>query len=170
MLMASISLFACQGEELNSDWPLDLPTTQATAVFLTQSAEESEIDFDSETGEGFVGRGDIISNLGKDSLSSVSFRFESAAEYEISCIKTTSGTTIHQTFKRSVVISGNISHQIRTNKKGHITGYILQGYSDFSEEGNASCPGGFEKVGESILVSSEIGGLYADDVLIWQAQ
>jgi hypothetical protein len=138
------------------------------ALFMFSLSSQATVSFDFGTGAGFVGRGDIIENLGKESLDApIKFTYEEEAKYELPCRKDNDHQVIEIDFKRNRSVDASIIHDVRKNKQGHVTGYLLNGFSGtLSSEGELSCPGGFEKNGEPVLVSLHAGGLYANGVLI----
>jgi hypothetical protein len=133
------------------------------------------VTFDSETGTGFVGKGDVQLKYGwnnkqlQDNAASVSFRYNAEVVEEVSWTCTKDGETNSQQRQRTTTNStaGVLSHIAR--ERNQITGFVLSGYAGNptvvvgATEGPAlnSCPSGWSVTtppGTPEVVSST-GGL-----------
>jgi hypothetical protein len=145
------------------------------AMFAMSAITMAAVTFDPETGEGFVGKGDVQDAFGwnnkqlQDNAEDVTFTYEDEATYDILCEQ--QQTSDRRTFRRSAGIDEATDGDPR-QKKGQkqFTGFILSGYDGTVESGDAECPGGFNEVSRT-LVGTSGGGLYAhwngQSVLIW---
>lgn len=138
------------------------------SLILFSLSSHATVSFDFTSGAGFVGRGDIIDSLGKEALDTqISFTYIEDAKYEVPCIRDNGVHRVPVTLIRKVSIDASVLSDTRTNRQGHITGFLLNGFAnEIASEGNLSCPPGFENNGEPVLVALNEGGLYANDVLI----
>jgi hypothetical protein len=105
----------------------------ALAVLLCALPLIAAVTFDPVTGEGFVGRGDVLTALGKQAVSNVEngglvkFAYEDTTDYLIECVH--DKTQKVQTFKRKKDLGGKVDADVRNNKKGVVNGFILEGYT-----------------------------------------
>jgi hypothetical protein len=127
-----------------------------------------------DEGRGFVGKGDIQNAFGWDNATlqenadSVLFRFVDQETIEWQCVKTvtTGGPNpeikIITQVKESIQgINAAIAYDARKNKKGQITGFVLEGFEDDAVELDADdlgkCPESFE------LVAGSLGAVDSED-------
>jgi hypothetical protein len=110
----------------------NLPIFLAVAVLAGAVSLFAAVTFTPSTGEGFVGRGDILSSLGKQAVASISnaekvkFAFEDTTDYLIECEH--NKTQKYQTFKRKRDLGGKVDADVRNNKNEVVNGFILEGY------------------------------------------
>lgn len=142
------------------------------------SSAFADVTFNPADGTGFVGRGDVLSTLGKNAVAApglVSFIYSDEVTYDIPCKKETKKQTMTKTFTRHGSVQANVSYSSRTNNgsKLVVTGYVLTGYGSISTGGNLACPGGWEADGAPVLISSTGGGLtvwfQGVSALLWAA-
>jgi hypothetical protein len=101
------------------------------------------VSFDQNSGTGFIGRGDVISNAGKANLvDSPKITFTDFLNLSQDCEKDGVKKTIFHTFQRVRNINAQVQYDTRTAKgNGNITGYILNGYNgDQSPIPDTLCP------------------------------
>jgi hypothetical protein len=157
----------------------------AAVVFaLSATAVFAAVTFDPETGEGFVGKGDVQLVYGwnnkalQDNAELVEFRANSEVVTEVSWICTNSNNDNEQVRSRTTTtsIEGVVTSVAR--ERNQITGFILEGYDGAVEEsletdGPAvnSCPSGpwtlTTPAGDPEVVSST-GGLQVSDGGDWE--
>lgn len=135
------------------------------------------VTFDTSTGTGFVGKGDVQLAFGwnnaqlQNNASGLSFLYESSETYSAVCTwitgEGTRGERTHSvTHSRDVSVSDQIKYDARTHRQ--VDGFILTGFGTVSESGEVPvvggpCPGnnGTDGTWSSVeLISSSTGGLY----------
>lgn len=141
------------------------------------------VTFDTETGEGFVGKGDVQIAFGwnnsqlQKNAAGVSFSYNSSTEATWQCVKLVAtgkdGENINEILlekSTTTTTKGLISSVARENSKGKegpVTGFILQGWNgnvQTQHQGPAqgSCPDEHSSFVEGSLEVTPIsGGLYA---------
>jgi hypothetical protein len=118
----------------------------AVAVFVTGAY--AAVTFDPESGEGFVGKGDVQEALGwnnkqlQDNAEAVAFSVESVAENTWLCYNSRSGQTNER--NNTVTMQGLVSAVAR--ERNQITGFQLTGYDGAPEtavdgQATGTCPG-----------------------------
>ncbi|MCL7747515.1 hypothetical protein [Halalkalibacter alkaliphilus] len=124
----------------------------ALAMSLFASSTFAAVSFDSETGKGFVGKGDVQTALGfnnkqlQDNAGELAFTYESVQSFEVTVEWTTGeGTKGEKTHlvehKRTSTVTGNVAYDARTAKQ--VTGFNLTNFGEKTEAGN------IPKVGET---------------------
>jgi hypothetical protein len=154
----------------------------ASAAFAASLALASPaaaaVTFDSATGTGFVGKGDVQlafnwNNAGlQKNASGVSFNYSSTDSYEAVCTFTTGegtrGERIHNIeHKKSTGVSSTITYDARV--RNQITGFNLTGLGTTTTTGGevpvvgAACPGnpGTDGTWSSVALTGSTGGLFA---------
>jgi len=145
------------------------------AMFATAAYAAVTLDFNPETGEGFVGKGEVQEAFGwnnrvlQQNAAQVEFRYAGETVTEVSWICTNSNNDNIQERARttSTKTEGVVSAEAR--ERNQVTGFILAGYDGVptggdSTEGNQldSCPSGpwtlTTSAGDPEVVSST-GGL-----------
>jgi hypothetical protein len=131
------------------------------AGFATAVAAYAAVSFDPATGQGFIGRGDVIDHptLGKDALvSNPVVTLEISATYELT-IEWMTGPdhnrkthTQTRTSSLDVVAIADVETR-RNGGNGNITGYKLLGYAEESQVEGAFTP---PQVGDVILDNDNI--------------
>ena len=146
----------------------------AAATALISTAAVAAVAFDSTTGTGFVGKGDIQILYGwnnaqlQRNASGVTFGYDAKDTYDVECYwETTTGHgTIVQhdiTVPRHVSVSASVSYDARV--RSQITGFILKGFGAVTSEGQVpvvggSCPGGSQVATiTSVTPTGSTGGL-----------
>lgn len=149
----------------------------AFAAAAVATAALAAVTFDSATGMGFVGKGDVQLAFGwnnkqlQDNALMVGFEYDAQEHYTVVCEFTTGeGTPGKQTHlvpvSRSTKVSGEISGDVR--KANQFNGFNLTGYSgapvmvgSVPQVGQSCLGWGVQGVVESSTLSSTTGGLYA---------
>jgi hypothetical protein len=149
----------------------------AAVLVLAASAVSAAVTFDAESGEGFVGKGDVQLVFGwnnkalQDKADDVQFRASSEVVTEVSwtCTNTNNENTQERERTTTTTVEGLVSSTAR--ERNQITGFILSGYdgeptsSDPVTEGPPlnSCPSGpwtlTTPAGDPEVVSTSEGGL-----------
>jgi hypothetical protein len=144
------------------------------------------VTFDSATGTGFVGKGDVQLALGlnnkklQEKANDVEFRASSVVVTEVTwiCTNTNNENTQERQRTTTTTIAGVVSSAAR--ERNQITGFILEGYDgDTTEsstsEGNPlnSCPSGpwtlTTPAGDPEVVSEDGNGLQVSiDGIVWE--
>jgi hypothetical protein len=111
-------------------------TAAAIAAATISSAAMALVTFDSTTGTGWVGKGDVQTAFGwnnkaaQDNVNNVAFSAQSEERYQVTCEWTTGPDHNRQTHdvSRPIVraVSSTVGYEAR--KTGHWTGYNLTGY------------------------------------------
>jgi hypothetical protein len=153
-------------------------------IAVSSANAQSLIDFNSETGTGFVGKGNVQlafnwNNAGlQNNAGGVTFQYHTQEKFSVTCEWETvtggknSKVIPHAVTKNTVNnVNNQIAYDARTRKQ--INGFILNGWSSSSSSDNEapvvgdSCPqGGSDEEGNPsakiTLVTSEgvTGGLY----------
>jgi hypothetical protein len=142
------------------------------------------VNFDPETGTGFVGKGDVQLVLGwnnkqlQDGAGSVQFQASSVVVTEVSwiCTNTNNENIQERARTTTATIQGVVSHVARV--KNQITGFNLTGYSGDPTESSTtdgppvnSCPSGpwtlTTPAGDPEVVSSTGGLQVSIDATNW---
>lgn len=158
----------------------------AAAVALVSTAALATVTFDTTTGVGFVGKGDVQVALNMNNAAvqkaALKFTYSDAATYEVFCAKDFDANgpheayTMYKQFNRNRGVSGTVSYEPRS--KNQINGFNLIGWDgSVSVDGDPTvCPGGFYADYDGaaaagvtdgsnvLLVSSSDGGLKVNDV------
>jgi hypothetical protein len=132
------------------------------AGFATAVAAYAAVSFDPATGQGFIGRGDVIDHpdLGKNALvQNPVITLEISVSYEVDISWTTGPdhniSTHTNTKKKSLDVVSVAQVDTRRNRgNDNITGYLLLGYVDDSEAEDAFTPP--FQVGDVILENNGI--------------
>ncbi len=117
----------------------------ALAVSLFASSTFAAVTFDTTSGTGFVGKGDVQTALGwnnkqlQDYADKLVFTYETVETFEITVEWTTGeGTKGEKTHtvehKRTSAVNGNVEHHARTATQ--ITGFNLTGLKSVTTEGS----------------------------------
>jgi hypothetical protein len=123
----------------------------ATAAALACGAAFASVSFDSSTGTGFVGKGDVQTAFGwnnamlQKSAGSVTFTYATKATYDVTCEWNTftNGNkehevkTIHHEVTEGLTLASTsvFDSSTRTNKVGDVTGFNLLGYAGMAPSG-----------------------------------
>jgi hypothetical protein len=148
----------------------------ALGLAAATSLASAAVTFDSATGTGFVGKGDVQLAFGwnnaalQSKASGLSFSYNLSTEYEAVCTWTTGegnkGQKTHNvTHTKRYSVGGALSFDARTQNQ--ITGFFLTGYKDgLPEVGTepivgAPCPGneGHDGVWTSVVQGTTTDGL-----------
>ena len=126
------------------------------------------VTFDSETGEGFVGKGDVQQVFGwnnkqlQENADAIQFRLNSSEETTWTCYN--SHNEKEQNRQNTSTIEGVVTAVERT--RNQVTGFILEGYDgDVTQETTGqnllSCPSGadWSLVEDSVQTTQTGGGL-----------
>ena len=145
------------------------------ALALSATAVFAAVNFDSSTGTGFVGKGDVqqVFNWNNKQLqqnaSGVTFSYNATENYEAVCTFVTGeGTRGEQTHnvsrERSTTVDSAVAYDPRV--KNQITGFNLKGFGTTTSSGDVpvvdgACPGGPDGgTWTSVTLVSSTGGLY----------
>ena len=125
------------------------------AMMLAATAAIAAVTFDPETGEGFVGKGDVQLAFGwnnkelQTNAKNVSFTYEETGEYTLLCqnpdrIDRRTGQPAQQEFKNRVgTVESSLQGDPRQTKgQNQFTGFNLSGITGTEVTGQ-ECPGGF---------------------------
>jgi hypothetical protein len=149
------------------------------ATALISSAAFAAVSFDSSTGNGFVGKGDIQVLYGwnnqqlQRNASGVTFSYDATDTYDVECYWETvtgRGTIIVHDINvpRHTRVNASIAYDARSNSKGKdgpITGFNLTGFGSTTTEGTVptvggTCPGASEVATIiAVTLTSSTGGL-----------
>lgn len=151
----------------------------AAASVLISSAAWATVTFDSSTGFGFVGKGDVQlafhwnNAVSQAQTNNVVFEYDSSDTYEVTCDWTTgpsSNPTTHEiNVPKHVTVNDTVAYDAR--QRNQYTGYNLNGFGSTSGGGTVpqvgdTCPGnsalGFVTAVSDGPISSS-GGLYVSD-------
>jgi hypothetical protein len=143
----------------------------AAIILATTTSVLAIVTFDSSSGAGFAGKGDVQLVFGwnnkglQDNAANVQFRAQSEVITEVSWICTNSNNDNLQERARTTTtsIQGVVSHVAR--ERNQITGFILSGYDGIPTESSStggpgldSCPSGpwslTTPAGDPVQVSS----------------
>jgi hypothetical protein len=150
-----------------------LPFLSVAVATSIATVAHAAVNFDSTTGTGFVGKGDVQEALGFNNAQlqaqagSLSFTYQDQAEYELTCSKETRKQTVRNTFQRKQTISSTVAYDPRV--RNQITGFKLTGFGTPTMEGKLECPEGFSQEGEPRLVTTSGGVLSVNDVVLPQS-
>jgi hypothetical protein len=150
----------------------------AAAVLAVAGPATAAVTFDSATGKGFVGKGDVQlafswnnAQLQKNA-SGVTFSYNATDSYEAVCTFTTGeGTKGEKTHnvdhKRSTVVASTIAYDPRV--RNQITGFNLNGFGVTTSTGavpvvDGPCMGneGHDGTWSSVTLVGSSGGLYVN--------
>lgn len=115
--------------------------TAAAALVASAGLAQAAVVFDQDSGNGFVGKGDVQLVFGwnnqalQSNAAGVSFRYEVVQEYDAVCTFTTGlGTRGQKTHNvrqhKSADVGSTLAYELRTNRKADVTGFILTGYQN----------------------------------------
>lgn len=156
----------------------NLILSTALSVMVTALAAYAAVIFNNTDGTGFIGRGDVITYVGKSGLvTSPTIQFTDVVTLEQDCVKQVNGgkngvRVIQNNFVRARQLNSVLQYETRQAKgNGNITGYILTGYSGASTTPLPAslCPAdeaGWEPVGPVQVTSSTGGALTFQGVII----
>lgn len=131
----------------------------AAATAMISTAAFAAVTFDSATGTGFVGKGDVQIAYGwnnaqlQSNAKDVRFSYESLDRYEVTCEWYTGpahNRNQHEVdHKRSTSVQSAVSYEARKNTQGSVNGFILKGFGATTTIGDAPplvgsttwCPG-----------------------------
>jgi hypothetical protein len=127
----------------------------AAAMALVSTAALATVTFDSTTGSGFVGKGDVQLALGfnnkqmQDNANSLKFTYSDSATYEVFCAKDFDANRTHEAyteykqFPRTRGVSGAVAYDPRV--RSQVTGFRLTGWDgSVTVDGDPTvCPGGY---------------------------
>jgi hypothetical protein len=157
----------------------------AAAIMMTATAASAAVSFDSATGTGFVGKGDVQSALGwnnkalqtAEATGDIRFTYNAVTEQETTwdCYNQNNDHTQERARTTTTTVTGVASHTAR--ERNQITGFNLTGFeegatSTTSTDGPPlySCPNpnssfvlGSTDVGDPTEIS---GGLFVNGVLL----
>jgi hypothetical protein len=122
------------------------------AMLVAAGAVFAAVTFDSSTGKGFVGKGDVQLAFGwndsqlQKNANGVSFSYNDTATYTATCTWITGeGTRGEQThyvdIPRHRTVNSVVEHEIRTNPKSKVTGFKLTGFGATTYEGTVPVVG-----------------------------
>jgi hypothetical protein len=122
----------------------------AAVVVLAASAVSAAVTFDAESGVGFVGKGDVQDAFGwnnkglQDKAANVTFSYEETGTFTFVCSRQHSqhGTQYHTFPNKSIDVLSEVEYELRNNKQGNITGFLLDGFGDEEVTGEG-CPSGW---------------------------
>jgi hypothetical protein len=139
------------------------------SVMILSTAALGAVTFDPETGEGFVGKGDVQlafewnNKALQDNAADVSFTYEEVGEYTVVCDGHSNPARNPSTFNnRELGLEAEVDYDKRRNRQDQITGFILTGLGDETVSGQA-CPAAWEiEVSRTLNPDAgEIVGLFA---------
>lgn len=157
--------------------------TAAVAVSLAALPASAAVSFDSSTGTGFVGKGDVQLAFGwnnqalQQNVSGVTFTYEATDTYAATCTWTTGeGTRGEKTHNvdipRSTSVNSTVAYESRKNSQQQITGFNLTGLGSSTVDGTipmvgATCVAGPTGAGQdgiwtSVELTGSTGGLYVN--------
>jgi hypothetical protein len=135
------------------------------------------VEFDTETGMGFIGKGDVQLALGwnnkkmQDNATALDFTYVATQNYSAVCNYWTGPT--HNRKEHNVPrttisdISAVVGYDGRSNKKGDITGFFLGGFTgvpivigDAVPVENGPCSGGDGGYWSDVQETDSTGGLF----------
>ncbi len=146
----------------------------AAATALISTAAFASVSFNSSTGTGFVGKGDIQVLYGwnnaqlQSKAGGVSFAYDARDTYDVTCEWDTGNHNIvhhivdHPTHTN---ITSSIAYDPRQVKgQKQITGFNLNGFGTTTSQGNVpevggSCPNGNSGIITAVELVSSVGGL-----------
>lgn len=150
----------------------------ASGALLIPTAANAAVTFDSTTGTGFVGKGDVQLAYGwndaklQANAAGVTFSYDTKDTYAATCTWTTGeGTRGERTHNvnhnRSTAVNSSIAYEARKNSQGKITGFNLNGFGSETSDGAApvvgeACPGnpGTDGLWTAVSLDSSTGGLF----------
>ena len=148
----------------------------AAALAVVSSAAVAAVNFDSTTGTGFVGKGDVQLAFGwnnkqaQDNAKAVTFSYNATDTYDVECewTTTTGGPNpkeiLHDiTVPKHTSVSASVAYDARL--KNQYTGYLLNGFGPTTVNGTVpveggACPGN-SNVGiiTAVTLTGSTGGL-----------
>ena len=157
---------------------------------LVSTAAIATVTFDSTTGTGFVGKGDVQLALGynnkqmQDNAGGLKFTYSDSATYEVFCAKDFDATRTHEAYTdykqygRTRGVTGAVAYDARM--RNQVTGFTLTGWDgNVTISGDPTvCPGGYYADYEGaaaagvtdgsnvLLVESSAGGLQVNGVAL----
>ncbi|WP_053361177.1 hypothetical protein [Bacillus sp. FJAT-27251] len=150
----------------------------ALALSVFSSSAFAAVTFDSSTGTGFVGKGDVQTALGLNNAqmqaiaNDLTFTFETVESYEITVEWTTGegkkGETTHTVdHTRTSNVAGSVDYGAR--KANQVNGFNLNGFKTVSSEGiipevNSQFPGNSGHVVTKVELVSSTSTLYVKGV------
>ena len=151
----------------------------AAALAVVSSAALASVTFDSSTGTGFVGKGDVQLAFGwnnaklQQNAPGVSFSYNATDSYTAVCTFTTGeGTRGERTHNnehtKTTTVSSAVAYDLRV--RNQITGFNLTGLGTTTTTGGAApvvggaCPGnpGTDGTWSSVELTGTTGGLYVN--------
>lgn len=130
----------------------------AAATAMISSAAIASVTFDSNSGTGFVGKGDVQLVFGwnnaqlQSRASGVTFTYDAVDTYDVECYwETTTGgpnskIVVHDiTIPRHTRVNSSVGYEARKNSSGvsgPITGFFLTGLGGTTTEGTTPVVGG----------------------------
>lgn len=148
----------------------------ATAVFAS-------VSFDSSTGTGFVGKGDVQAVLGLNNAQmqaqakDLVFSYKTLNTYDVTCEWETvtggpkSQTIFHDiTVPKHIMVKGSVEYEARQKKQ--ITGFNLNGFGNVVANGTVpevgdDCPGNSNQgLITEVTETGSTGGLYVNGELL----
>jgi hypothetical protein len=136
------------------------------------------VDLDTDTGQGFVGKGDVQLALGwnkqqlQDNAAALDFSYVATQNYSAVCNFWTGPThnRVEHNVSRTTTsdISAVVGYDGRNNKKGDITGFFLTGFTGLPTvvgeavpvEGGACSGGGGSGTWSDVEETDSTGGLF----------
>jgi hypothetical protein len=152
-------------------------TLAAAAVLaVVSTAAFASVTFDSSSGTGFVGKGDVQLAFGwnnqaaQRNATAVSFTYNAQDTYDVECYwETTTGNgriVVHDiTVPRHVSVAASVASDPR--KTGQWTGYNLNGFGAVTTDGTVpavggACPGNNPGSIVAVTPTGSSGGLYVN--------
>jgi hypothetical protein len=142
------------------------------SVMILSTAALGAVTFDPETGEGFVGKGDVQLAFGwnnkalQDNAAGVTFSYAEVGEYTVRCSRQhpQQGYQEMEFKNREIGVESAIDYEKRRNGgvNNQITGFLLTGLGEETTSGDA-CPTGWpDEVSRSLNPDAgETVGLFA---------
>jgi hypothetical protein len=151
----------------------------SAAALMTASAAMAAVTFDTDTGTGFVGKGDVQLAFGwnnaavQSNAKAVAIRFQQRDRYEAVCEwETITGGKTPKVIEHEITlirnVNANVTVSVEPRTRNQVTGFNLTGFgagtsSGVAPEVGSACPGAGNQDGivtSATLVSSS-GGLRA---------
>ena len=113
---------------------------------LVSTAAFATVSFNPADGTGFIGRGDVITYVGKSGLVvNPTILYTLDVNLSQDCYKIVGSdrhqTTVTQTFKHKLHVLDAVAYTTRqASGNGNISGYVLTGYSDGTPDSGADIP------------------------------
>jgi hypothetical protein len=135
-----------------------LAATAATALALSVAPAWAAVTFDSATGTGFVGKGDVQEAFGwndkaiQSNAADITFAYDEFSEYSADCVRVVGAqeniVRVPQTSR--VGIDSNVDFDTREKKNKTVTGFNLNGYVTEPSGGSPMVEGGACSVGVNV--------------------